>query len=368
MAFALLALAVVTPGTAAPGLTSASRPLLRQPHEEALARPARGADSFRVQVLDEETPAPVEPEETTTPPPPETTVSILEGLRTTMSKELHKSPYQWANALLALIFGLVMILDGEFVFKWVMVGVVFVLAGMFAMSEVTALWGLDFHSPVRHLVGLEVGGLAAYAALRGIDGVMILASAVLGGLAAWLVQSFLVGHGMEFLETQKWAVLVLYSAFVVILAAMFERKGHLKWLAIASPALGGAFATSAISYYVTALGSHGFLGWLQPLFHDLTPVGGPWIDFLYLICSTHSKDVGIFASSSYGEFTVRGKEFCLDRAAGRTLWAIFFIVGTVVQLRAHKKRSAPIKEAAKVEARCFDETSNLRQVLLLDSR
>merc|ERR1719512_201753 len=47
--------------------------------------------------------------------------SVIRALQTSFSTQLHADHAQWINALVALAFGLVLVVDGEFAFKWLIV-------------------------------------------------------------------------------------------------------------------------------------------------------------------------------------------------------------------------------------------------------
>lgn len=274
----------------------------------------------------------------TTTPAPRTTPAILESILQVVSDELRSSRYQGADAAVASLLGLTMVLNGEFVFKWFVVGLVFLVTAITVMSQISASWDLGKDDPVRKIVGFEAGAIAAYGAFVGFDGVQLVAGALIGVLFASRSDDFLREHGLEFMG-RKWVIVSYFSVFALVLALLFRKKRHLSALAFISPALGGALLTSGLAFGVTELAVKGYLQWLQTIFPDLEPQGGPWLDFLYLMWSTDSKDVGLFAGSPYN-FNVSGKEWHVDRVAGCWVWFLLFVAGASVQFRRIKKMRA----------------------------
>merc|ERR1740139_556132 len=168
-----------------------------------------------------------------------------------MNAQLHVDHLQWLNAKIAFIFGAVLLINGEFCFQWLCVGGAFVLAMLVALNEVTAVWGLDYESNLRHFVGFEVGAVCAYMAWRGITGVKLIVGAVLGFYFAHSFQNLFLHLGYSNFETNKWLVVLLYSFFAVGAMALIGQKKHGKVLAWVCPFLGGALVSSAVFWMIT---------------------------------------------------------------------------------------------------------------------
>jgi len=289
-----------------------------------------------VALSEEPTDASVKLPETTTPMPmPKSPPAILESIAHAIYFELTNTPYQCANALLAFVFGLVLVVDGEFSFRWLLVCATFLVVAIMAMNHVTAVWGISYSSTIRQVVGLEAGLVGGYAALRGIDGVQIVVGAILGAALAHQTLAFLAAHGFHSLITSRWCMVVYFSVFVLGFVFLFSKKLHMRSLAMISSAIGGALCSSAIAFFCTELAVKGYMPFLQHL-PTVQPVGGTWIQFLRFLWSCqHIDDVGIFAGSKYNlEF--KEQTWRTDRLADCTLWLIFFLVGTRVQLRRLK--------------------------------
>eukprot|EP00930_Biecheleria_cincta_P058348 TRINITY_DN4418_c0_g1_i1.p1 TRINITY_DN4418_c0_g1~~TRINITY_DN4418_c0_g1_i1.p1 ORF type:complete len:361 (-),score=54.90 TRINITY_DN4418_c0_g1_i1:202-1284(-) len=276
----------------------------------------------------------------TTTPTPASVPAILESIAGAIYSELRNTPYQCFNALLALIFGSVLCFDGEFSFKWLTVAAVYMVVSIMAMSQVSSVWGLSNTDPLRHVIGLEAGLVGGYAALRGIDGVQIVVGAFLGVVAASKILAWLTAHGFHFLN-QKYCMFVYFSFFVVGAALLMGKKRHVKLLALVSAFLGGAFCASSIAFGFTKLAVMGYMPFLQNLFPGITPVGGTWIQFMHLLWSSKAGDVGIFAGSRLNPTgKILGESWDTDRIADCALWFVFFVSGSIVQLRRPKKVSA----------------------------
>eukprot|EP00931_Biecheleriopsis_adriatica_P081503 TRINITY_DN54829_c0_g1_i1.p1 TRINITY_DN54829_c0_g1~~TRINITY_DN54829_c0_g1_i1.p1 ORF type:complete len:364 (+),score=80.37 TRINITY_DN54829_c0_g1_i1:71-1093(+) len=273
-----------------------------------------------------------------TPAPlPKTAPAILEMVAQAVLDELKNSPYQGLNALAAFATGIVLIVDGDFSFRWVVVCAVFLVTAVMAMNQVTALWGLSRGDALRNFVGLEAGAIGGFAALRGFHGVEVWVGALLGAGLAHVCQALLASHGLHLLSEHRWCLVIFYSMFVLSFIVMFSRKKHLKSLAVISAGLGGAFCASAIAFAVTEIGVRGYMNFLQHPFPGLSPKGGTWVEFLCFLFWSKAPDVGLFAGSKYNS------RVSTDRVADVTLWLIFWIVGASYQLRK-LRQSDPAKE------------------------
>lgn len=271
---------------------------------------------------------------------PKSVPAILETIAGAIYSELKNTPYQGVNALLAFVFGLVLCFDGEFSFKWLTVGTVYMVVSIMAMNQVSTVWGLSYTDPLRHVIGLEAGLVGGYAALRGIDGVQIVVGAFLGVVAASKTMAWLTAHGLHFLD-HKYCTFVYFSFFVIGAAMLMGKKRHVKLLAWVSAFLGGSFCASSIEFCFTKIAVLGYMPFLQQLFPGIAPKIGTWIEFMHLLWSSKAGDVGIFADSRFNPtHSILGETLDTDRIVGCVLWFIFFVSGSIVQLRRLKKDSA----------------------------
>jgi len=327
----LLALAAATPDAAAPSRAAAAKGsfALETPAAETAGK-AEAAEK-KAEAGEREAAA---AEESASPP------AILHSIGAAISNELNHSRYQGLNAAIAFVFGCVMVFDGESVFKWLVIGVVTIVACIMAKNEATYTLKLDEGSLVGDFVGIEVGALVAWAAYVGIDGVMILVSAIIGGLLADSLQKVLASHGVALVE-HRLLVVVFFTAWVAFAVWLFKRKGHLSWLAVLSPIIGGALVSSAVSFAVTELATHRMMAWFAQ--HGLQPAGGNWTAFLQLLCG--GPDVGLFVGSPRNPAALGGR-WPLDRIFGCLLWLILFYCGAQTQLRKVKE-----EQEGKVAAR-----------------
>uniref|UniRef100_A0A7S2IVY1 DUF4203 domain-containing protein n=1 Tax=Zooxanthella nutricula TaxID=1333877 RepID=A0A7S2IVY1_9DINO len=312
---------------------------------------------------DEEDKTTQPPEETTTPAPVQSAEGILHKMCMGVAKQL-RGGHQWVNALVAFIFGIVMVFDGEYVFRWLIIGAVFLLCCVVAMSDVSAAWGLDSHSYVRSFVGLEVGALGAYLALLGMEGMQAAVGALLGGVVAYQAQQHLIAWGAVYFDTHKSLVLLLYTVIVLLSVFLFKRKMHLRALAIVSAAAGGVLVASAMAWALTDMALR---GWLDPVLDadpSAVPKDGPWLDFFLLLVSPSSPDVGVFSGQSWGVF---GQVWRIDRALGLCFAFVLFLAGAATQLRMLRRRQATSEGAAPagaVKAREICGGADLRCALL----
>ncbi|CAE8659381.1 unnamed protein product [Polarella glacialis] len=212
----------------------------------------------------------------TSTPMPSSPPAILQSIANALTYELNNTPYQWAIALLAAIFGFVMVFDGDLCFKWILVSGVFIVTYILAMNQVSAIWDLSYNSPLRQVVGLEAGAVAAYCAFRGIEGVQIVVGVILGMAVAHQSLLLLVAQGAGVLVTDKRATVAYFSVFVLGMVMVFRSKGLTKVLAVLSPAVGGALIVSALAFAVTELWVQGLLSSVESALPGLTPQSGTW--------------------------------------------------------------------------------------------
>jgi len=316
------------------------------------SQPSASAFSGVASKLTVAAPAKLESETTqlpmTTTPMPKSVPAILDSVAGAIYSELKNTPYQGVNALLAMLFGLVLCFDGEFSFKWLTVAAVYMVVSIMAMNQVSAAWGLSHTDPLRHVIGLEAGLVGGYAALRGIDGMQIVVGAFLGVFAASKTMAWLTAHGLHFLN-QKYCTCFYFSFFVVGAVLLMGKKGHVKLLALISALFGGAFCASSIAFGFTRIAVLGYMPFLQRPFPGITPNGGTWVEFMNLLWSSKAGDVGIFAGSRFNPtHKILGEAWDTDRTADCVLWFVFFVSGCIVQLRRLKKSQSSASAPAEM--------------------
>mmetsp|Transcript_22562 Transcript_22562/g.65013 ORF Transcript_22562/g.65013 Transcript_22562/m.65013 type:complete len:344 (+) Transcript_22562:71-1102(+) len=287
--------------------------------------------------------------------------SIIEEIQSVFYDELQNSPRQWLNALVAVAFGITLVIDGKRFFEGFICAGVGIVVMFMAMNVVTNLWDLGYYSVIRHVVGVEVGLMGAYSAWKGIAGMNVFVGALLGFLLAMSLQGLLVHVGAGFMDSEtgnKWVLICFYTVFVLILVAVLNTERHLRLLAILSPALGGAFVSSGVSYGVASLALAGHLDFLKAVIPDLHPVSGTWVEFLMLLkpWTSQIKDVGVFAGSKYNTM---GAMCTLDRICGWIFWFILWVVGMLVQLRSWKRKTQPAR-ARELEQQLLQTEQGLR--------
>jgi len=265
-------------------------------------------------------------------PPPPSAGSIVRHLQQLVTEQLRDPEHQWVNALVAFLFGVVMVLDGESVFKWLVVAAAFVFAGVVTMSDLRAAWAMRDHFLLSHIVGLEVGLVGGYAAWLGFEGLVVIIGGLAGGAVAYYLQDILIWKHIDAFATNGKVIIIFYALFAFAGIVLFRRKRHAKLLAVASSLVGGGLAASAVAWGIT------FWAVKANAFKALTPESGVWLDFFDLIWNPASKDVGLLAGSKYN-IELRGATWRTDRMGTVALAVAFFAVGVVVQLNALKKRA-----------------------------
>lgn len=285
---------------------------------------------------------------TTTPPQEAHSLpSILASIKEAFETQLRVEHGQKINALVAFIFGILLLFSGEFVFTWLVVAAIYILAMIMGFIAVDDIWGLDNQNNISRFVGFEAGACSAYAAYRGIDGVKLAVGALLGALVAHQTQATWLMMGYTIFHTNKWLVVTWYSVFILGLMLVVRGKKYQKLLALASPLLGGALVSSALSWLTAVMAQHGWMTWLHKVLPGVQPaVGGAWIDFFLLLCSPAAKDVGVFAGSPY-KITLFKKDYGMDKICGCTLWFVIFLVGSIFQYKAVARNTKKAKKEDK---------------------
>jgi hypothetical protein len=262
---------------------------------------------------------------------------------------LETTKYQWANALLALVYGLVMVFDGEEAFKYLVLGVLFWLASVLAISEIasTGVLGEPAHEGWAKIVlGWEIGLLAVFASTERGDkasgerffvlsrGLLVVIASVLGFATSHYIQGLLEHFG----PLNKWVTLTIYTIVVLGFVVLAVKEIYKKVLVVVCPFFGGSLVVSSCSYLLTYLVVHHKLDWTGRLVEHVDPSStNSWIQFLAMLWSRDAGDHGLFTNV---HFQVLGRTWELDRVLGYLWWTAFFIAGTIVQYKRHKKLAA----------------------------
>mmetsp|Transcript_66720 Transcript_66720/g.131255 ORF Transcript_66720/g.131255 Transcript_66720/m.131255 type:complete len:352 (-) Transcript_66720:178-1233(-) len=266
--------------------------------------------------------------------------SILKHIRSVFEEQIRQ--HSGASGLIALLVGLIMLFDGEDVFKWLVVGAAFVASCVLAVSDLKAEWAAEDHFLLDHLVGILVGVAGAYAAWLGFNGLVVLVGAGVGGVAAFGAQKLLILMHLEVFRTKGVAIVILYSVFVAFGVLLFRTKKHAKGLAIVSALAGGALVAAVVAWGLTHMVRHGHLSFLYSQFEGISPQGGSWLDFFNFIWDDNSDDFGVFAGSKYN-LEIRGSTWRTDRIGTVALALAFATVGARLQLqiiKANKEEEA----------------------------
>lgn len=274
--------------------------------------------------------------------------SVLHSAKKALHNQLRRPHGQIFNASVALVAGLAMIFNGNFVLKWLVAGAVFLLATIIAENEVESYWSLGDESYLRRVVGVEVGLVCAFIAHQGYEGVMVVLGAVFGSFVAYGVQTSAQGiFEFDIKQSPQWVAVALYSIIILFFTSAVARKKHLGFLGIISSFFGGALAVTALHWFATEyVVKHN----VQIRYHgaDLVPKQGPYIDFLVLLFGQlgDDQDVGLFASDPSMPDTVRTfLPPCVwpaDRIYMVIVWFFLFVVGCCLQ--KGKGRQAKARE------------------------
>jgi len=295
---------------------------------------------------DKETTAPPPEEDegpaTTTPPSPEpeSAQSILHHIAKEVKTQLDSNEHQWIPAGLAFVIGVVMLIEGDEVFRWLLVGAAFLLCCVLAESEISTVWQVGRHDAITRIVGIEAGLVGGYIALQGIDGVVVAVGAVFGAALGMGLQQQLSALNPDF-KDNKGLVVAFYSLFIIAGTYLFKRKKHVRIIAAASALGGSLLVSSAISWAVTASALK--FQWTASALPDATPKAGTWLDFVVFLVSRDGHDVGIFAGSKYNP-SIMDHTWRTDRIVGVAFAVILFIVGFKVQINKLKSKVVEARE------------------------
>lgn len=254
--------------------------------------------------------------------------------------ELRSQPHQWVNAIMALVFGMIMVLNGEQSFRYLLVGACFLFSYFFVHTTVQREWDLSFEHPLGVASALVAASVFTLAAKQGSDGIISLFGAtlgfVIGGKITVMVSQYF--HGTM---SEHWASFGIHAFFTVLLVFAFNFKWHVPVLLVASPLAGGALVSSSISWGLTAIFIHVPPKTLEA--QHLTPKFGSWFDFLNTIWNWHGESFGVWAGPRF-QFTVMRRTWDVNRVVGVAIWVIFFLIGFFFQKRLLKKKGTRARE------------------------
>jgi len=269
--------------------------------------------------------------------------SVLQAVKETVLRQLRDASQsgQEINAWIALAVGVALMLDGEAVLKWVVVGGVFVFATLLAQNESAAFWGVGPDSRVQKLTGIEAGLICAYIAFHCVQSVILGFGAWFGFFVASFSKKFLVQHGVEAFDTVPWFAFAWYSIFALGFWLLVATKKHVKVLGVVTAFFSGPLVSSSICFFLTESAMKGS-------FASARPVMGAWVDFFQLLIGTSDgEDVGLWANVTQGDLNGDASSgWPFDRLFGCLLWAACFVLGAFVQVKLKQARAAKARESA----------------------
>jgi len=249
---------------------------------------------------------------------------------------LRTTPYQLALGLAVFVFGLVMVFDGDAALLWIVLLAVCVLCGVIGMYRVDRVWHTSSHGALgilRSVIGIEIGSLCAFAAWMGFEGTLAAVAAMLGAAAAQGAVGCMRGESEGL---PQWVVIAIYSICIVVAIVMAHEPIREKILLVISPLVGGSVVVGSAAFVVTHVATGLHTGWMDPVLKHTAPERGSLTEFLELLWSVSSKDVGLFAGSRF-RYQVLGHEWQLDRVLCYASWALLSVVGWAVGCWHHYK-------------------------------
>jgi len=258
-----------------------------------------------------------------------TVVSLTDTVFHALKHQLDNPEYQQAEVVAAGIFGLILLTNGELVFRWLVIVATGVMGFVLALNEVSA-----YQPNVRHVIGLEVGLACAYVAWLSIEGVMLTAFSMFGAFVAYKTKDHL------FLLEDKigenpWYLVIWYSLWTLLGMFVVVKKKHVDVLAVVSPLLGAVLLSAAFSWLLTTETLNGVIPSNQPnsSWPEVQPVQGSFVDFAMFLVDPTAKDVGVFANTQFENPSLSWMHgsFCADRVLGLVFGLVVFFIGFKIQ-------------------------------------
>jgi len=278
-------------------------------------------------------------------------VSVILGVDSVIMQQLQHGPQQWANALIALLAGLGMVVNGDVSFEILLVLAGALLGYVLTIAELEFHLG-DEHSLLQNIAGVESAFVVALVTQQGLRGAKYLTGALLGLLCTMLLYHW--GSGVEW--AQHWlceptSVMVMLNLFVLLGLAAVRWNWYRKVLGIIFPVVGGWLAASALMFFF-AEAAYRAVTRPKHVETHLHPdqMRGPWIVFAEMLLKplSASSEAGVFAG--YHDIPIYGKpRDMLDRCMGWLIWSIFMVVGIVWHAREYKNSTKKVgsREALK---------------------
>lgn len=270
------------------------------------------------------------------------TNSILQAMWESIERQLDKG-IQWVNGLVATIFALVMIFDGEFVFKYVVVAAISIFCYLFARVELDGALDLGNTKDLvlSHIVAAEVAIASAIVAYKGYAGIQILLGLIVGGVIFFYLQDTMKANdALKGMIASHIVAVILGNLCVLLGLAMFLGRMHKRVLAIVSSICGGGLLAASGGFFLEffCVYNTGTRNYLVKSGFELPTVCPTWESFMKALISRRGKEVGLLVSKY--NMKVGGSEIYLDRWIGYTFWFIFTIIGYCIQVRKEKRKSS----------------------------
>jgi len=280
---------------------------------------------------------------------------VFGALKDAVMVQLSNRKGQWADALVALVFGSMMVTDGDTHFKYFISTTVFIFVASLTSQSLHVSFPhmVDY---VRFTLAAEAGLAIAYSAAVGYEAVKIVIALCVGGAVAFYMFEFLKSH--EFSSVTENPGFEIFLPNLCILLGGFivfgKPRGKYTPLSVVSCWVGGGLVSSALGYFVMLLAVTQKVALLKamPAAEALQiPEECPmWIQFFKMMVVPTAEMIGVFSKDpAYNkevEMFGSKKHFHLDYVLGLTCWAFFFFIGIWRQARVRKAKTAA-EDAAK---------------------
>lgn len=272
-------------------------------------------------------------------------VQALQAMWTSVKTQLENPHWQSLKALCAMILGLVMLYEGQLIFK-LLVAIFMVIFFFFLTVNELSATEPGSSAAVRVIAGAEVGCVAGLVVWKGYDGFKYLLGAGAGAWVGHTIISFFARHGFDLVtEKSGWAVLVLLNIPILLGMWFFGDATRARLLAIASSFYGGSMVSASLLFFGLAL-VESQADYIEKNFETrLSDTMVPWISFMLMLWNWQLPPAGFFSS-----VIPEGKDEPVaeqtDRVIGVVIWLFLWCLGYWFQSRrlatgAKKKTVAP---------------------------
>eukprot|EP00927_Polykrikos_kofoidii_P059437 TRINITY_DN54590_c0_g1_i1.p1 TRINITY_DN54590_c0_g1~~TRINITY_DN54590_c0_g1_i1.p1 ORF type:complete len:394 (-),score=50.23 TRINITY_DN54590_c0_g1_i1:129-1310(-) len=265
--------------------------------------------------------------------------------------------FQWLNALIVTVFALAMLIDGQFVFKYIVVAFIACFAYLLTLSALEDYLndGSTQDAVLLHFVASEVALVIAFVSYKGYAGILFLLGMLFGTLL--FIGLFIALHASAMLRgsTKDIVAQLVLGNLCVLLGIMVVTTDHIyqRCVATVSSLIGGFLLAASVGFFFEwfCVISTGIRDSLSSSGFDVPSACPPWVAFADSLL-TGTPEVGILHSKI--KVHLGATELCFDRWITFLLWFMFAGIGLCIQVKIDQKRAREMfkgKDARKNQQR-----------------